>query len=281
VTYHNHTLGPLETGSARLAVWCLEDVDKKGSGQEVLVLPVAFEYRFPGELRRLLESLIARITRTGGLCDAARGPARERLLDLTGQLLAKVEAFYGRFFALQPVAGADLRERIERVCDAALRAPERFMGLQPEGDLLDRVYNVRQRAWDYLFRGDVPPKGRTSPLDRLLADRLADEAYLQLRHNELVDLLEYVRPDYIGPGASANRLVEYALNLADVENRLLGGDVSSRYCPSGKRVRIRIGEPLEVRRLCAGVGTGPRSRRTVVLEAMRASLEELSAEEEW
>jgi hypothetical protein len=178
-----------------------------------------------------------------------------------------------------------LRERIELACDAALRVPERFMGLQPEGDLLTRVFTVRQRGWDYLFRGDVPPQGRASPVDRLLADRLADEAYLHLRHNELADVLEYVQPDYIGPGASPNRLVEYALNLADVQNRLLGGDISSRYSPPGKQVLIRIGEPLEVRRLCAGAaahaggGVGAHARTAVVFEALRASLEALCLEE--
>jgi hypothetical protein len=145
-------------------------------------------------------------------------------LDLTEQLVTKIAAYYARYFPGAHGAGGpalpgacDLRERIERVCDAALRVPERFMRLPPEGDLLSRVFTVRQRGWDFLFRADVPPAGQASPLDRLLADRLADEAYLQLRHNELVDVLEYVRPDYIGAGASLNRLVEYALSLADVE----------------------------------------------------------------
>jgi hypothetical protein len=286
VTYHNHRLGPLETGSARLAVWCLEDLDRQGRSEEVLVLPVGLEYRFPRNPDRLLEDLIGRIVRTGGLRDPIAGPPRERLLELTKQLVAKIEAHYARFFAgargesaPAQAGSADLRKRIERVCDVALRVPERFMRLSPVGDLLSRVFTVRQRGWDYLFRSDVPPKRQASPLDRLLADRLADEAYLQLRHNELVDVLEYVWPDYIGPGASLNRLLEYSLNLADVENRLLGGDVSSRFSPQGKQVRIRIGEPLEVRRLCAGAGPGPRSRTAAVLEALRGSLEELSLEE--
>ena len=286
VTYHNHCLGPMEAGSARLAVWCLEDLEKKGRSEEVLVLPVGLEYRFPRNPQRLLEELIGRITYTGGLRAPNPGPAHERLVDLTEQLIAKVEAYYARFFpeartasglALPPTP--ELRERIERVCDMALRVAERFMRLRPEGDLLGRLFTVRQRGWDFLFRGDVPPAGEASPLDRLLADRLADEAYLQLRHHELVDVLEYVRPDYIGPGASLNRLVEYALNLADVENRLLGGDVSSRYSPRGKQVRIRVGRPLEVRRLCAGAGPGLRSRTAAVLKALRGSLQELSEEE--
>jgi hypothetical protein len=287
VTYHNHRLGPLETGSARLAVWCLEDLERQGRAEEVLLLPVGIEYRFPRNPERLLESLIARIARIGGLREPGSGPARERLLDLTEQLVVKIAAYYARFFpggheasGLALVGTCDLRERIERICDTALRVPERFMRLQPEGDLLNRVFTVRQRGWDFLFRGDVPAAGQASPLDRLLADRLADEAYLQLRHNELVDVLEYVRPDYIGEEASLNRLVEYALNLADVENRLLGGDVSSRYSPRGKQVRIRVGEPLEVRRLCQEAGPGPRARAGVVLEAMRQCLGTLSEEEE-
>jgi hypothetical protein len=280
VTYHNHRLGPLEAGSARLAVWCLDDLEKQGRAEEVLLLPVGFEYRFPRNPERLLESLIARIARIGGLREPDPGPARERLLDLTEQLVVKIEAYYARFFGGGSAGEGGLQERIERVCDTALRVPERFMRLQPEGDLLNRVFTVRQRGWDYLFRGDVPPAGRASPLDRLLADRLADEAYLQLRHNELVDVLEYVRPDYIGPGAALNRLVEYALNLADVENRLLGGDVSSRYSPPGKQVRIRIGEPLEVRHFCEGAGPGPRARTAAILEALRDRLQELSVEEE-
>ncbi len=308
VTYHNHRLGPMEQGSARLAVWCQEELDRQGRAEEVLVLPVGIEYRFPRDPERLLERLIARITRSGGLTAPPPGPARERLLDLTEQLVGRIETYYARFFAgvrgaggaspgatpgllpgatpgLLPGASPGLRERIERACDAALRVPERFMGLQTEGDLLSRVFTVRQRGWDYLFRGDVPPQGRASPVDRLLADRLADEAYLHLRHNELVDVLEYVQPDYIGPGASPNRLVEYALNLADVQNRLLGGDISSRYSPPGKRVLIRIGEPLEVRRLCAdiaahaGGGVGAHARTAVVFEALSASLEALSLEE--
>jgi hypothetical protein len=291
VTYHNHLLGPMETGSARLAVWCLQDLEMKGRREEVLLLPVGIAYRFPRDPQGLLEKLIGRIARTAGLRDAGVGSARERLLDLTGQLLARIEAHYARFYpwARSPggpapsgapgAASGGLRERIERVCDAALRVPERFLRLRSEGDLLTRVFSVRQRGWDYLFREDVPPKGQASPLDRLLADRLADEAYLQLRHNELVDVLEYVQPDYIGPGASLNRLLEYALNLADVENRLLGGDVSSRFSPQGKQARFRIGEPLEVRRLCAGAGPGPRARRAAVLQALRGSLEELSLEE--
>jgi len=282
VTYHNHRLGPLEAGSARLALWCLEELERQGRAEEVLLLPVGLEYRFDRQPERLLAALVRRIAEQGGLPAPSGEARREALLELTEGLVAKIEAYYAAFFpaaAGEAAAAGDLQGRIERLCDRALRVPEGFMGLEPGQDLLSRVFTVRQRGWDFLFRGDVPPRGRAAPLDRALADRLADEAYLRLRHNELVDVLEYVRPDYIGPGASLNRLCEYALNLADVLNRLEGGDISSRFSPPHKRVVLRIGEPIAVRALCAGLPGGAKSRGAALLEALRGALEELSREE--
>lgn len=140
-------------------------------------------------------------------------------------------------------------QRIERICRAALRVPESFMGIQLDRDLLSRVFTVRQRGWDYLFRSDFPGNGSISPLGRIIMDRIADEVYLHLRHNELVDMLEYVQPEYIIQNSSLNRLIEYALNLADLVNRLMGGDIGFRCSPPGKTVHIRIGEPIKVREL--------------------------------
>lgn len=102
-----------------------------------------------------------------------------------------METSYARFFTIEKPGheSPSLRERIEQVCRAALRVAETFMQIRPEPDLLSRVLTVRQRGWDYLFRSDLPQGGRIAPLDRVLADRIADEAYLYLRHNELVDVL--------------------------------------------------------------------------------------------
>ncbi|UCF99009.1 MAG: hypothetical protein JSV89_05590 [Spirochaetaceae bacterium] len=41
VSYHNHLLGPIEGGTARLAVWCLEDLEHQGRNEEILIVPVA------------------------------------------------------------------------------------------------------------------------------------------------------------------------------------------------------------------------------------------------
>jgi 1-acyl-sn-glycerol-3-phosphate acyltransferase len=307
VTYHNHRLGTMESGVARLALRSVAELERRGRNEEVLLLPLAIQYRYPRRPRETLEAIMERVVEQCGFRAPSGGSPYDRLLDLTGLLVGRMEEFYGRFHrrafdvraaggpgesppeSAGPEAGAEhlpdgagppsLQTRIDGICEAGLHVPERFMGLRPEGDFLSRVFAVRQRGWDYLFRGDIPPPGRRPPLEKGLADRLADEAYLHLRHNELVDLLEYLRPDYIFPAASTNRLIEYALNLADVVNRLTGGNIGSRYSPRHKQVEVRIGEALPVRRLATHLAAGGRARADHLMHLLRERYERLSAEE--
>jgi 1-acyl-sn-glycerol-3-phosphate acyltransferase len=280
VTYHNHRLGPIEGGTARLAVWCLEDLQRQNRNEEILILPVACRYLYRENPERLFARVLERIVEVSGLPYPGTASRYQNLIELTDGLLAKMEAFYARFFTIGKAAGrsASLRDRIERVCRAALRVPETFMRIRPASDLLSRVLTVRQRGWDYLFRSDLQHDGKVSPMDRVLMDRIADEVYLHLRHNELVDVLEYVQPEYIGPEASLNRLIEYALNLNDVVNRLMGGNISTRYSPPGKTVRVGIGEPIEVRKLLPLIPGGRRARADGLMKVVVSRLEHLSAE---
>jgi 1-acyl-sn-glycerol-3-phosphate acyltransferase len=280
VTYHNHRLGPIEGGTARLAVWCLEDLQRQERDEEVLILPVACHYLYQNQPERLFDRVIEGIVKSSGLPPPAALSRYDKLIQLTEGLLEKMETFYARFFTIEKPGheSPSLRERIEQVCRAALRVAETFMQIRPEPDLLSRVLTVRQRGLDYLFRSDLPQGGRIAPLDRVLADRIADEAYLYLRHNELVDVLEYVQPEYISPEASLNRLIEYALTLNDVINRLMGGDISSRYSPPGKTVQVRIGEPIKVRELFPLIPGKRRKRADGLMKVVVSRLEHLSAE---
>jgi 1-acyl-sn-glycerol-3-phosphate acyltransferase len=280
VTYHNHRLGPIESGTARLAAWCLEDLELQGRDEEILILPVACHYRYQDQPELLFDRIIRRIVADSGLPSPSAPTRYEMLIELTEQLLEKMEEFYARFFTIEQPGPKkpSLRKRIERVCRAALGVSERFMKIRPEEDLLSRVLTVRQRGWDFLFRSDLPEEGQISPLDRVLMDRIADEVYLHLRHNELVDVLEYVQPDYISPEASLNRLIEYALTLNDVINRLMGGNISSRYSPPRKNVNIRIGEPIKVRELYPLIPGKRRDRSDGLMKVVVSRLEHLSAE---
>jgi 1-acyl-sn-glycerol-3-phosphate acyltransferase len=331
VTYHNHRLGTTEPGVARLALRTAAELAKRGRDEEVLLLPLAIQYRYARRPKETLDGIIRRVVDLCGFEPPSGGSDYERLLQLTERLVERMEAFYARFYRLaRPAAGSadpaapgsgavpalagdpagkhggnpfagssaaddltsgdpagdptasaagtSLQERIERICQAGLGVPERFMGLRPDGDLLSRVFAVRHKGWDYLFRGDLPPPGGRASLEAALADRIADEAYLHLRHNELVDLLEYVRPDYIFPEASTNRLIEYALDLADVVNRLSGGNIGSRYSPRHKSVEIRIGEPLAVRSLAGRLAAAGRAGADQLMDLLRKRLERLSEE---
>ncbi|TVQ28877.1 MAG: hypothetical protein EA382_00990, partial [Spirochaetaceae bacterium] len=105
-------------------------------------------------------------------------------------------------------------------------------------------------------REDVDPD-RLSPAERALADHRAELAAAAQRHEQIVDVLEYVRPDYIAAGCSTKRLVEYALNLLDVTNRMRGGNIDSRYSPSGKRAHLLFGDPIDASAcLAAGAKAG-------------------------
>ena len=152
------------------------------------------------------------------------------------------------------------------------------MQIQGEKDLLSRVFTVRQRGWDYLFRSDFPERGRLAALDRVLMDRISDEVYLHLRHNELADVLEYVQPDYIGAHASLKRLIEYALNLEDVTNRLMGGDIGSRHSPAHKTVQIRIGEAVDAGQILLVIPGQRRQRSEGLMKVIVSRLEQLSVE---
>jgi hypothetical protein len=280
VTYHNHAVGPMESGAARLGLWCVEELERQGRGEEVLLLPLAIRYRYPRDPDGILEAVLRRIAARTGLDLPASTGGYESLITLTEQLVCRMEAFYRRFYPQHPgiVEGGTLQERIRGVCETALQVPEHFMGLPGEGDLLSRVFAVRQKGWDYLFRADLPPRERRVPLERVLADRIADEAYLHLRHNELVDVLEYLRTEYIAPDASGNRLIEYALNFADVVNRLMGGDIGHRYSPPHKRVEVRIGEPLKLRALRPRLPGGTRDQAEGLMALLRERLGSLSLE---
>lgn len=210
VSYHNHRLGPIEGGTARLAVWCLEDLERQGREEEILIIPVACHYLYPDNPEQLFAQVVDRIIQRAGLQRPQSDSRYNTLIELTDQLLQKIEAFYSRFFTIEEQNNKkiSLRCRIERV-----------------------------------------------------------------------DLLEYIQPEYISPEASLNRLIEYALNLADLVNRAMGGDISFRYSPPKKRVQIRIEEPIKVRELFPLIPGRRRERAEGIMKVVSSRLESLSREE--
>jgi hypothetical protein len=185
-----------------------------------------------------------------------RPPAFARVTRLMRRLVGLAEDFYARFYGARfaTLADADsaaepeekLQDRISAVCNAALGVAESFFHISPRGDFVQRVFAARQAGLAWMFREDVPDLEALSPVERALADRVALETWLANRHVELVDLLEYLRTDYLRPDSGFDRWVESVTNLGDLANRLEGGNISGRVNPLRKTARIIAREPLRV-----------------------------------
>lgn len=304
VTYHNKRFGELEAGTGRIALWCREDLRRRGEAKAVRLLPLAIEYRFGPGAGRSFDRALKWIEEQSGLSTEIRSgaPAPELyqgLMALTGGLLKQLERLYAPYAegstaaagALSPPEAAIatspggeesiaatgaaptvelpllLRRRIEAICDTALRVGERSHGIPSKGSLLDRVFRLRDAGWNRMFRNDLPD---LSPTERAYADAFAEQAKLSARHMELVDALEYLDPGYIFPEAGFDRFLEYALMLQDVVNRLLGGTIAGRMVVKGREAIITVGEPRSVEAILSG-GTAEEKGRGGKAEVDRES----------
>ncbi|NBC29741.1 MAG: hypothetical protein GVY29_07100 [Spirochaetes bacterium] len=261
VTYHNKAFGELEGGTGRIALWAQEDLAKAGRSEEVRILPLGLEYRYDRGAGRAFDRLMVWLrTHTGIEAGASHADAPERivsvLLRFTEGIVARLEGAYASFYpesAEGPVRDTgdarEFRKRIVGLCDAVLRAGEAAHGLSHSGSLLDRVFRLRDAGWRCMFRDDL---ATLSPLERRVADTLAEEAKILAHHMELVDVLEYIDPGYIHPDASFERFLEYALNLQDLVNRVEGGTIADRTMIKGRRVVVRVGRPVSLDQLIEG-----------------------------
>ncbi len=263
VTYHNERVAALEQGTAQLAFWCLEDLKNQSRAEEVIIVPVCTSYHYSPRHAKGLLRLLAATERACGLspletpgASAATGADRERMfvrvVRLQRRLVDIAEDFYHRFYgaSFAPRGGeetaATLQDRIRAVCEAALGVAERFFHVKPKGDFVKRVFAVRQAGLLWMFRDDIPDPRAIAPVERALADRVAVESWMCNRHVELVDLLEYLRTDYLRPDAGFDRFVESVTNLQDLANRLSGGNISGRVNPFPRTARIIVNRPIEV-----------------------------------
>ena len=301
VSYHNKAFGELEAGTGRIALWCRDDLRAAGRHEEVRILPLSIEYRYPEEGRGALAGILREIAARTGIevdVDTADDGSQvyELLLDLTRRLLSRIESAYHVTFgapaddlavtvpesvtagppgAAAPETPAALRRRIVALCDRVLRVGENVHGLASDGSLLDRVFRLRDAGWRRMFRDDLEA---LSPLERTLADAAAEEAKITTRHMELVDVLEYLDPAYISPDGPFERLVEYAVNLQDVVNRLLGGTIAGRMRIKGREAVVCAGTPVSVDEFAVG-GTHARTAASRITDYIRSEFTSFTRDE--
>jgi hypothetical protein len=268
---HNERLSALEPGAAQLAFWTADDLAKAQRPEAMTVLPIGVQYRFSGNAWPAIEALLCQLEWQSGLTtQPAASPDHEvlypRLFALAERMLTLMETFYrdsyhrdlpaapaatttappvtaGAAGAATPAAAQSanlaLAERLRRLLETALAEVEQSLAVEPRGDLASRCRRLEQAAWDRLYL-DAPP----TPLERGLADRLAEETAQRLWHMRLVESFVAVSGDYVMERPSQERFADTLLLLWDTQARILGRDPGTRPRLGPRTALISLGEAI-------------------------------------
>ncbi|MBD2256801.1 1-acyl-sn-glycerol-3-phosphate acyltransferase [Pseudanabaena sp. FACHB-2040] len=265
---HGEVVSPLEPGAAQLAFWCLEDLKKAGRSDRVVLLPIGLQYQYPDPNWAALNRLMSQLETDVGLpvkdfADPQQAPAEayyERLNCLSQHLLVRMEQFYQRFFQRSlaqsktsapsdlsaPTDGHDLAQRLERLLHEALTVGEQFFGLPSTGSPITRCRRLEEAGWAYTYREDIDSIAALPPVERGLANWVAEAASLHTRHMRLVESFVAVTGHYVKDKPSFERFAETTLILFDLVERLKGTKVPSRPRLGWRDATLTVGEPIDV-----------------------------------
>jgi hypothetical protein len=140
----------------------------------------------------------------------------------------------------------ELAERLNRLLNAALQTAESFFQIPAQGSVIDRCRKIEQAGWDWIYREDLRPDKALSPVERGLADRIAEEATLRMWHMRLVESFVAVTGEYVQAKPSVERFAETLLLLRDTIARIKGENPFPRPTLGDQLAYLAVGEPLSV-----------------------------------
>lgn len=286
---HSEKVGPLEHGTAQLAVWCVGDLAKAHRSEAVYVIPVNIQYRYRRANWARLGRLLSHLEKESGLPPYAEKAEKgfpnlshkprmlaewaggrqhlkrreakgttpieteiyARIERLGTHLLSQLEAFYCRFYhqqqlAFEPQAAPTLGERLQTVLEAALQVGEQYFGLTGHGNLAERCRRLEEAGWTYIYREDLCDRTHLSPLERGLADWVAQEASLRMLHMRLVETFVAVSDTYLQEPPSFQRCAEMSLLMFDLLARLRGDKLPRRPRLGHRQATLTVGDPISV-----------------------------------
>lgn len=275
---HNEIISPLEPGIAQLGFWCVEDLLKSGRSEQVLIVPIGIQYRYVDAPWQGIENLLGELEAASGLpieegtselmtssqtlTPKAQDSLYRRLYRLSDRLLSVMEEFYSRFYhRAMPTTSkgtssqlqksvSDLNEalavRLQALLDVALQVAEEYFNLAPKGSVIDRCRRLEQAGWNYIYREELKNENALSPLERGLADRIAEEANLRMWHMRLVESFVAVTGKYVLEKPTAERFAETTLLLWDMVTRIKGSNPFQRPNLGKQWVQMTVGQPLSV-----------------------------------
>lgn len=269
VNWQADHLSALEPGLAQMAFWGLEDCPD----QALAILPVGLSYRYVQAPWLAIAKQLQRLAQDLGL-DAPPLPATAealypRLVAIGEALLAEMSEFYRGFYQLPVPTEGSLSERLPHILDLALQVAENSLHLKTQGDLTERRHRLEQAAWQWMYRDLEKP----TPVQKALADRLADEASLHLWHVKIVENLIAVSGHYVRDKPTVERFAEMTMLVSGLVDYLLGRE-PRRLFFGERRVIFSMGEPIQVRQFEAEYKS---SRRTAVTALTQTLAERLQA----
>ena len=256
----------------------LKICSKLDRSEQVFIVPIGIQYRYVEPPWKSLDKLLSELEVACGLpVDTGRGDLSDcphhleseevqhfyqRLYRVGEHLLSLLEDFYAHFYhQILPLASnqtggtqaASLSDshtqftaRLQALLDAALRVVEQDFNLQPKGSLIDRCRRLEQAGWDWIYREDIKNPEALSPLERGLADRIAEEASLKMWHMRLVESFVAVTGRYVLEKPTAERFADTSLLLWDVIVRIKGGNPFHRPRLGKVWVQMTVGQPISV-----------------------------------
>jgi 1-acyl-sn-glycerol-3-phosphate acyltransferase len=291
---HSEIISPLEPGVAQLGFWCVENLHKASRPEPVFIVPIAIQYHYVEPPWSQLDKLLSQMEADSGLppeelnvdnlnvesfnLQPLEVSLYQRLLRLGEYLLGEMEEFYRRFYhqtlpelpAMESDPSAHpnqvLVARLQRLLDTALRVAEEYFGLASQGTIIDRCRRLEEAGWSYMYREDLPDLHTLAPLKRGLADWVAQEAELRLRHMRLAESFVAVTATYIQEKPTAERFAETALIMFDFISRIKERKIPRRPRLGWRQARITIGEPISVSDRWSIYQTNRQSARLAVTE---------------
>lgn len=264
---HSGIVSPLEPGVAQFGFWCVEDLQKANRSEEVLIVPIALQYSYVKPPWAKLDWLLSKLEADCGLPVKTIGRSETanpeeihypRLLRLAEHLLTEMEGFYQRFYH-QHLAAIDheleargnaneiLMARLHRLQDTALKVAEQYFKLQPQGNFIDRCRRLEEAGWSYIYREDVSDINALPPFQRGLADWVAAEAELRMRHMRLVETFIAVTGTYVKEKPTPERFAETALLIFDMIARTRNNTkLPGRPRLGWRQALITVGQPISV-----------------------------------
>ncbi len=258
---HSGSVSTLEPGLAQLGFWCVEDLIKANRQEEVLVVPIGIQYHYTQPPWSKLDWLLSQLEADSGLevqridntAENREEAFYQRLFRLGEYLITQMEEFYARFYH-QKLPEIDmsvspnqaLEARLQALLNASLKIAEELFNLQPQGTVIDRCRRLEEAGWNYIYREDIPNLQNLSPLHRGMADWIAAEADMHMRHMRLVESFVAVTGTYVKDKPTPERFAETTLIMFDMISRIKGIKSPRRPRLGWRKATLTVGEPISV-----------------------------------